>query len=123
MKIKSREDLQALRDKYRGNVIMRIVSDNAESRTEVNVGMADCGIAAGARDTLKTLFDEINHAGLEKVSVMAVDCMGDCDNEPTVEIKMPGKPVVRYKKVDITAAKEIVKEHLVGGNIVTKLEV
>ena len=123
MKIKSRKDLQALRDQYRGNVLMRIVSDNAETRTEVNVGMADCGIAAGARDTLKTFFDEVNHARLETVSVMAVDCMNNCENEPTVEIKIPGKPVVRYKNVDVAAAKEIVKEHLVGGNIVTKLEV
>lgn len=123
MKIKSREDLQALRDKYRGNVIMRLVSDNAESRTEVTVGMADCGIKNGARDTLKVLFDEVNNAKLENVSVIAVDCMGSCGDEPMVQVVIPGKPPVRYKKVDAAAAKEIVSQHLVGGNIVTKLEV
>jgi len=125
MKIKSREDLKNLREKYRGNVIMRLVSDNAETRTEVTVGMADCGINAGARDTLKVLFDEVNNAKLETVSVMAVDCMGSCKDEPTVQVAIPGQPVVRYKKVDATLAKEIVAKHLVGGTIVdhAKMEV
>ena len=125
MKIKSREELAALRDKYRGNVLMRLLTDYAESRTEVTVAMADCGIAAGARDTLKVLFDEVNNAKLEDVSVIAVDCMGNCGDEPTVEVAIPGKPVVRYKKVDAAVAKEIVSKHLVGGNIVdhAKMEV
>ena len=124
-KINNREDLKALREKYRGNVIMRLVSDDPKSRTEVNVGMADCGIKAGARDTLKVLFDEVNNAKLEKVSVIAVDCMGSCGDEPVVEIVEPGKSPIRYKKVDANVAKEIVSKHLVGGSIVdhAKMEV
>ncbi|MCL2404184.1 MAG: (2Fe-2S) ferredoxin domain-containing protein [Defluviitaleaceae bacterium] len=115
--IKSREDLMNLRNKYRDDVIMRLISYDSSNRTEVMVGMADCGIAAGARDTLKVLFDEVNNARLEDVSVIAVDCMGNCDNEPIVQISTPGKPVIRYKKVDTALAKEIVAKHLVGGSI------
>jgi len=128
MKIKTREDLAALRDKYRGSVVMRFVSDDPLTRTEVNVGIGECGLKNGARDTLKVFFDEVNNAKLtEKVSVIAVDCMSsnekECETlEPMVEIKIPGKPVVRYKNVDAAAAKTIVKEHLVGRYIVTKLE-
>ena len=123
--IKSREDLSALREKYRGNVMMRVLTDYAENRVEVRVGMADCGIAAGARDTLKTLFEEVNNARLEDVSVIAVDCMGSCENEPMVQVSIPGKPVVSYKKVDTALAKEIVSQHLAGGNIIAhaKMEV
>jgi len=117
-KIKSRDDLNTLRNKYRDDVIMRLISYDSSNRTEVMVGMADCGIAAGARDTLMALFHEVNSARLEDVSVIAVDCMGSCDNEPIVQITAPGKPTVRYKKVDTALAKEIVAKHLVGGNIV-----
>ena len=115
--IKSREDLTALRNKYRDEVIMRLISYDSSGRTEVTVGMADCGMAAGARDTLLALFNEVNNARLEDVSVIAVDCMGNCDNEPIVKITAPGKPTICYKKVDTALAKEIVEKHLVGGNI------
>ena len=113
--IKSREDLTALRNKHRDEVIMRLISYDSSNRTEVTVGMADCGMAAGARDTLKALFDEVNNARLEDVSVIAVDCMGDCENEPTVKITAPGKPTLSFTKVDVAQAKEIVTKHLVGG--------
>ena len=117
-KIKSRDDLNALREKYRDDVIMRLISYDSTYRTEVLVSMGDCGIAAGARDTLKVLFDEVNNARLEDVSVIAVDCMGSCGDEPIVQIATPGKPTIRYKKVDTALAKEIVAKHLVGGTII-----
>ena len=61
-KIKSRDELTALREKYRDHVIMRLVSDEPEKRTEVLVAMAECGTRAGARNILKILFDEVNNA-------------------------------------------------------------
>jgi len=124
-KIKSRDDLTTLRNKYRDDVIMRLISYDSSHRTEVLVGMADCGINAGARDTLKALFEEVNTARLEDVSVIAVDCMGSCENEPMVKIVTPDKPTICYKNVDTNLAKEIVAKHLVGGNILdhAKMEV
>ena len=117
-KIKSRDELAALREKYRDHVIMRLVSDEPEKRTEVLIAMAECGTRAGARNILKIMFDEANNARLDNVSVIAVDCMGNCPEEPTVEIVVPGQKNVRYKKVTPNLAKEIVQSHLVGGKAV-----
>ena len=117
-KLKSREELTALREKYRNDVLMRLVSDEPEKRTEVLVAMAECGTRAGARNILNLMFDEVNKAKLEHVSVIAVDCMGKCGEEPTVEISEPGKKKVRYKKVTPQLAKEIVQKHLLGGKVV-----
>ena len=117
-KIRSRDELAALRKKYRDNVVMRLVSDEPEKRTEVLVAMAECGTRVGARGTLKAFFDEVNNARLENVSVIAVDCMQKCADEPTVDIVVPGQKKVRYKKVTAAVAKQIVKEHLSGGKIV-----
>jgi NADP-reducing hydrogenase subunit HndB len=123
-KINSREDLKALREKYRDNVIMRLVSDNAETRTEIYVTVGKCGIEAGARDIMKIIFDEVNNARLEKVSVLVADCSYGCDNadavkidgnfacgsDCTVDVVYPGKEPKRYTKVDAAKAREIVKE-------------
>ena len=117
-KIISRGELAKLRQDFRGHTLMRIVSEEPEKRTEVNVSMADCGIKAGARDTLLALMGEVVAGGLEHVSVMAVDCAGNCETEPVIEVKAPGQDPVRYKNVDVATAKEIVKQHLLGGNIV-----
>ena len=124
-KIKSRKELAELKEQFRGIVLMRLVSDEPEKRIEVNVAMAECGIRSGARDILNLLFSEVTSAKLENVSVMAVDCMGKCDVEPTVEVKFPGQDPVRYKSVDEAVAREIVKSHLIGGKIVerAKMEV
>ena len=117
-KIRSRDELTALREKYRDDVIMRLVSDEPEKRIEVNVAMAECGTRVGARNILKIMFEEVNNARLENVSVIAVDCMGRCPEEPTVEVVIPGKDKVKYKKVTPQIAKQIVKEHLAGGKVV-----
>jgi len=124
-KINSRKELAELKEKFRGAVLMRLVSDEPEKRIEVNVGMADCGIRAGARDILKLMFNEVTNAKLENVSVMAVDCMGKCDVEPTVEVVFPGQAPVRYKAVNEAVAKEIIKSHVMGGKVVeqAKMEV
>ena len=119
-KIKSRAELATLREKYRDNVLMRIVSDEPEKRTEVLVAMAECGTRVGARAVLKEFFEKVNEARLENVSVIAVDCMGRCAEEPTVEIKAPGKPGVVYKKVTPALAGEIVESHLKNSSVVEK---
>lgn len=122
-KINTRADLAAVKAKYRDRVLMRLISEEPSKRVEVLVGMADCGIKAGAKDTLNVFFEEVNKSPLENVSVIAVDCMGACDLEPMVEIKFPDKENVRYKNVDAALAKEIVSGHLVGGKVVDRAKV
>ena len=109
-KVNSRQELSELREKFKGNTLMRIISDESENRTEINVAMATCGIKAGARDILKVIFDEVNKERLEDVSVLAVDCMGQCDCEPMVEVLVPGKSSIVYQNVTSELAKEIVQK-------------
>ena len=124
-KVTSREALNELRGKYRNDVLMRLLSYDSLNRREVTVSLGDCGLAAGGMDTLKALFSEVNAAGLEDVSVIGADCMGNCGDEPIVKITGPNQPAVAYKKVDAALAKEIVSKHLVGGTVVdhAKMEV
>ncbi|MCL2853670.1 MAG: (2Fe-2S) ferredoxin domain-containing protein [Defluviitaleaceae bacterium] len=119
-KIASREELAKLKKEFHAVTLMREISENPENRTEVVVSMETCGIKAGARDTMLAFVDEVAANGLEQVSVLAASCAGNCDAEPVIEIKMPGRSPVRYKNVDVATAKEIVKEHLVLGNIVER---
>ena len=107
-KVTSRGDLQDLRAKYRDFVLMRLLSYDSLNRTEVTITMGECGLASGARETLKALFDEVNNARLEDVSVIAVDCAGKCAEEPIVHVTYPGKEPIVYKNVNPAQAKEIV---------------
>jgi len=123
-KINSRDELKALRDKYRDNVIMRLVSDEAATRTEIRCTVGKCGIEAGARDIMKVIFDQVNALRLEHVSVLVQDCSYGCDNADAVKIDgnfacgydcvvdvvYPGKEPKRFTKVDAAKAKDIVKE-------------
>ena len=87
----------------------------------VVVGMATCGIAAGARPVLATLVEEVNAAGLsDKVTVSQTGCIGICQYEPIVEVFEAGKDKVTYVKMTPEKAKRVVEEHLKGGNIVNE---
>jgi len=114
-KIASHDDLKALRQKYRGNVMMRLLTDESfDDRVEVNVGIGDCGLKSGARETLNTFFTEVNNAGLDKVSVIAVDCNCNSTTGTDVEIIKPGQAPIKYNNVDCVRAKEIVATDLAG---------
>ena len=113
--VNTHADLKALQAQYRGNVLMRLLTDESfDDRTEVNVGIGDCGLNSGAREVLKTFFDEVNAAKLDKVSVIAVDCNDGCTKGTSVEIKKPGQAPISYKNVECAQAKEIVAKDLAG---------
>ena len=97
------------------NVILR----EGSGQTRVVVGMATCGIAAGARPVLNTLVEEVADAGLTgKVTVSQTGCIGLCQYEPIVEVFEAGKDKVTYVKMTPEKAKEIVEKHIKGGKIV-----
>ena len=115
--MKSLAELKAIRDKMQNNVNLR---ESAEDAMRVVVGMATCGIAAGARPVLNTLVEEVNKAGLyEKVTVSQTGCVGYCQLEPIVEVYEAGKEKITYIKMTPEKAKEVVEKHLKGGNVVT----
>lgn len=115
--MKSLAELKAIRDKARSQVILRENHDNA---IRVLVGMATCGIAAGARPVLNTLVDETAKRGLHNVTITQTGCIGICQYEPIVEVIAPGKEKVTYVKMTPEKAVRVVNDHLVNGNVVTE---
>ncbi len=114
--MKSLAELQAIKDRMRSKIVLR----EGEGEIRVVVGMATCGIAAGARPVLNTLVEEVNNAGLyDKVTISQTGCIGFCQLEPIVEVYEAGKEKVTYIKMTPDKAKEVVEKHLKGGKIVT----
>ena len=114
--MKSLAELKALRDKARNNMGMR---EDAPDNTRIVVGMATCGIAAGARPVLNSFVNEVAKRGLKNVTVSQTGCIGICQFEPVAEVFEPGKEKVTYVKLDAEKAKKIVVDHIVNGNVVT----
>ena len=113
--MKSLAELAAIREKMQNKVVIR----EGEAATRVVVGMATCGIAAGARPVLNAFVEGVNSNGLtDKVSVTQTGCIGICQYEPVVEVFEDGKEKVTYVKLDAQKAAEIVEKHLKGGKIV-----
>lgn len=112
--MKSLEELKKLRDESIKNVEMR----NTGKDIRVVVGMATCGIAAGARPVLSAFVEEVAKRNLSNVSVVQTGCIGMCTLEPIVEIYAPDKEKVTYIHVDTEKAKRIVSEHLVNNRVV-----
>ncbi len=115
--MKSLAELQAIRDKARASVNIR---ENAEAETRVLVGMATCGIAAGARPVLTAFVEEVAKRGLKDTMVTQTGCIGICQYEPVVEVITPGKDKVTYVKMTAEKAVRVVNDHLVNGNVVTE---
>ena len=118
--MKSLEELAALREQMKNKVAMRQDNSNA---TRVVVGMATCGIAAGARPVLSAFVEEVNRRGLQGVVVTQTGCIGMCKLEPIVEVFQPGKEKVTYVKMSPEKVSRVVTEHLVNGNPVTEYTV
>ena len=110
--MKSLAELAAIRDKMKNKVAIR----DSENGTRIVVGMATCGIAAGARPVLAQFVEEVANAGLsDAITVTQTGCIGICQYEPVVEIYEDGKEKVTYVKMTADKAKEVVAKHLKGG--------
>ena len=116
--MKSLEELAALRERMKNSVAMR--QDNSNTS---RVGMATCGIAAGARPVLTAFVEEVNRRGLQDVTVTQAGCIGMCKLEPIVEVFQPGKEKVTYVKMSPEKVGRVVTEHLVNGNPVMEYTV
>ncbi len=109
--MKTLAELAAIREKTKKSIVLREESDD---NIRVVIGMATCGIAAGARPVLAAFIDEINKRGLKNVTVTQTGCIGVCRLEPIVEVHEPGKEKVTYVKMDADKVAKIVTEHLVN---------
>ncbi len=110
--MKSLEELKAIREKAKENVVMRQENPN---NVRVVVGMATCGIAAGARPVLAAFLEEVKGRNLDNVMVTQTGCIGLCKLEPIVEVYVPGQEKVTYVKMTPDKVGKIVADHLVNG--------
>ncbi|MCL2093407.1 MAG: (2Fe-2S) ferredoxin domain-containing protein [Treponema sp.] len=110
------DELRALRKNMKVDLRRREV---AGKEIQVIVGMDDCGIKAGAKAILDKFFHILEEKNLlDTVLVRQVGCMGYCESEPTVEVAVPGMPLVIYGKVDEKLAEEIVNKHIIGRELI-----
>ena len=113
--IKSLEDLKKAREEALKKRDAKVASGTAQ----VIVGMGTCGIAAGARDTMKAILDTIEKESLNGIIVTQTGCIGLCEKEPIVQVLIGDQPKVTYGKVDAQVAKQILHDHVVNGKPVT----
>ncbi|MFZ5633322.1 MAG: (2Fe-2S) ferredoxin domain-containing protein [Bacillota bacterium] len=111
--MKNLEELDKLREKLRQEMKIR----EQDHGVTVTVSMDTCGIAAGAREIVKALLEELKEQGLNGVSLTQTSCVGLCQHEPLLEV-VKGSEKTTYVNLDPDKAREIVRKHLVKGEIV-----
>ncbi|OAT85716.1 (2Fe-2S) ferredoxin domain-containing protein [Desulfotomaculum copahuensis] len=112
--MKSLDELDKLREKLQAEMRIR----EGQPDTRVTVAMGTCGIAAGAREVVTALLEEMKKRNVKGVTITQTGCAGLCHYEPLVEVEVPGGERVTYVHVDGDKAREIVLEHLVNGQII-----
>lgn len=109
-------DLKKIKEKQHATFTLR----EGGYRAKVTVHMGTCGIAAGARNIMTALMDEISKANVEDVIVTTSGCAGLCAREPMITVEILKKPPVKYGDVTEEKIREIFKEHIIGGSPVEK---
>ena len=118
--MKSIAELEAIKKKVLDNVNLR---QEREEGVRVVVGMATCGIAAGARPVMTAFLEEANKRNLSNVVIEQTGCIGMCALEPIVEVYVPGKEKVTYVKMTAEKVAKIVSDHIVNGSPVVEYTV
>ena len=119
--MKTLEELMAIRDQAKQKMTVR--EDTGDDAIRIVVGMATCGIAAGARPVLNALVDEVAKRNLKGVTVTQTGCIGMCQYEPIVEVMQPGKEKVTYVKMTAEKAVQVVNDHIVNGQPIVEYTV
>lgn len=113
-KLKSLEDLKRVRDEAQQTLKTRL-----DTGTTIIVGMGTCGIAAGARDTMHAILDELARRNID-AHVTTVGCIGQCVKEPLVDIEQAGQPRITYANIMPEMVSRLIEEHLIQGRPVSE---
>jgi NADP-reducing hydrogenase subunit HndB len=111
-KLKSLDDLRRLREEAQ-----RAISIRQQTETKITVGMGTCGIAAGARETMQAILQELESRNIE-AHVATVGCIGMCSKEPLVDVEQAGKPRITYANVHPDMVPRLIQQHLLKGTVV-----
>jgi len=110
------EDLKKIKEKHKAAFALR----EGGYRAKITVHMGTCGIAAGARDVMTALMDEISKANVEDVIVTTSGCAGLCSREPMATVEIVNQPPVKYVELNEKKTREIFNEHVLKGEVVEK---
>ncbi len=113
-KLNSMEELKRLKEQAQREIKVR-----GDTGTRISIGMGTCGIAAGARETMHAIIQELEARNIE-ANVVTVGCVGMCAQEPLVDIEQAGAPRITYGRVRPNMVATLIEEHLVKGNVVTQ---
>lgn len=114
--MKSLEDLKKIRDEAAKNLTIR----STKGGKKIVVGMATCGISAGARPVLAAFVEEVTTRNVPNVIVTQTGCIGECQYEPIVQVYDENNERTIYANVHVEDVKKIVEEHILAGKIVTE---
>lgn len=114
--IKTLDELKQLKKQQEETIRLR----EADQRAKIIIGMGTCGIAAGAREVLSAILDELGKRRITDVVVTQTGCIGLCIKEPLVEVLIPGKAKVTYANIDAGKARQIIAQHIINGIIVNE---
>ena len=114
--LKTIEDLKRLREQVQAETRVR-----QESSKQIIVGMGTCGIAAGAREVMSAVLDEIAKRKLEDIAVRQTGCIGMCEKEVLVDIVLPGEPRITYGRVTAADIPKMITEHLINGRPIKEM--
>ncbi|MCK9525884.1 MAG: (2Fe-2S) ferredoxin domain-containing protein [Limnochordia bacterium] len=115
------KSLQELRE-LRAELEKEISARNGEGKPKIIIGMGTCGIAAGARDILQAVSQEVRKRNLDVITTQT-GCIGMCEQEPLIDIQLPGQDRITYGRVTAKDVERIVVEHVVNGHVVEELAI
>lgn len=113
--MKTLADLRAIKDKAKKEMAAREQS----AKYRISVAMGTCGIAAGARNVMSAILDEMNKRNIEDATVSQTGCLGYCDQEPMVQVTGASNTTITYGKVTPEVARRIIAEHVGNDNVVS----
>ena len=110
------EDLKRIRENARKTTALR----EGETKVKVTVHMGTCGIAAGARDVMDALLEELAEADRQDIRVVTAGCMGMCSSEPNVTVEREGEEAVVYQHMDRNRMRQVFRRHVLTGEVQTQ---
>ena len=109
------EDLKNIKEKVSKETSLR----HGETRVKITVHMGTCGIAAGARDVMSVLMEEVGLSDRQDIRVVASGCLGMCSSEPNVTVEMRDQEPIVYQEMDANKMRQVFKRHVIHGEVQT----
>ena len=106
--------------KIKENVKRETALRDKESHVKITVHMGTCGIAAGAREVMDALLEQMAETDRSDIRILNSGCMGMCSSEPNVTIEVEGEKPVMYQHMDANRMRQVFKRHVLAGEIQTE---